>query len=206
LLQANAGSRKQRDDAASRRDVARERVRAAEERLHAARQAVVRLRRWTRPQELEAARARVAMVDAQIASLLENKADAQVFAPADGVVVQRVIDPGEVAAALAPLLVTANLDRPWVNVYVEEPTTPRLRLKQPATIYTDAGGPGITGEVVYISPTAEFTPRNVQTAAERSRLVYRVKIAVSNRDGVLKSGMPVEAELPLQPVGSQASH
>ena len=61
------------------------------------------------------------------------------------------------------------------------------------------GGPGLGGTVSYISPKAEFTPRNVQTAEERSKLVYRVRISVDNTDGVLKQGMPVEAVLPLQP-------
>jgi HlyD family secretion protein len=52
--------------------------------------------------------------------------------------------------------------------------------------------------VSYISPKAEFTPRNVQTAEERSKLVYRVRVSVKNSDGVLKQGMPIEAVLPLQ--------
>ena len=74
---------------------------------------------------------------------------------------------------------------------------PRLRLGQMATLVTDAGGAGIPGTVSYISKKAEFTPRNVQTADERSKLVYRVKVSVDNRNGVLKAGMPVEAEIPL---------
>jgi HlyD family secretion protein len=53
--------------------------------------------------------------------------------------------------------------------------------------------------VSFISSKAEFTPRNVQTAEERSKLVYRVKIAVDNREGVLKEGMPIEAEILFQP-------
>ena len=57
--------------------------------------------------------------------------------------------------------------------------------------------PGIAGTVTFISPKAEFTPRNVQTAEERSKLVYRIKVSVDNREGVLKQGMPVEAEIPL---------
>ena len=64
-------------------------------------------------------------------------------------------------------------------------------------MFTDAGGPGIAGTITYISPKAEFTPRNVQTAEERSKLVYRVRITVDNKDGVLKQGMPVEAEIAL---------
>jgi HlyD family secretion protein len=62
----------------------------------------------------------------------------------------------------------------------------------------DAGGQSLSGTVTFISPKAEFTPRNVQTAEERSKLVYRIKVGVDNRAGVLKSGMPVDAELALQ--------
>jgi HlyD family secretion protein len=75
---------------------------------------------------------------------------------------------------------------------------PRVKLGQPATVYTDAGGPGIPGKVSYIASKAEFTPRNVQTAEDRSKLVYRVRIEVDNRQGILKQGMPVEAEIPFQ--------
>ena len=74
---------------------------------------------------------------------------------------------------------------------------PRIKIGQAATVHTDAGGNGITGTIGYISPKAEFTPRNVQTAEERSKLVYRVRINVDNKDGVLKQGMPVEADIPL---------
>jgi HlyD family secretion protein len=74
---------------------------------------------------------------------------------------------------------------------------PRIKLGQPAIVYTDAGGDGLPGKVTFVSPRAEFTPRNVQTADERSRLVYRIKVSVDNRAGVLKQGMPVDAELTL---------
>ena len=76
---------------------------------------------------------------------------------------------------------------------------PRIKLGQAATVFTDAGGArAIPGKVSFIASKAEFTPRNVQTAEDRSKLVYRVKIAVDNRKGILKQGMPVEAEIPLQ--------
>ena len=75
---------------------------------------------------------------------------------------------------------------------------PQIKLGQSATVFTDAGGAGIPGTVSYISPKAEFTPRNVQTAEERSKLVYRIRIAVDNKSGVLKQGMPVEADIPFQ--------
>jgi HlyD family secretion protein len=73
---------------------------------------------------------------------------------------------------------------------------PRVALGQSATVLTDAGD-RVPGKVTYISPQAEFTPRNVQTAEERSKLVYRIKVSVDNSSGVLKQGMPVDAELQL---------
>jgi HlyD family secretion protein len=82
---------------------------------------------------------------------------------------------------------------------------PRLRVGQAGTLFTDAGGSGLVGTITWISPKAEFTPRNVQTADERSKQVYRVRITVDNREGILKQGMPVDAELALTPVTAVAA-
>ena len=71
---------------------------------------------------------------------------------------------------------------------------PRLKLGQTVTLVTDAGQ-RLDGTITFISPKAEFTPRNVQTADERTKLVYRIKVTADNREGVLKPGMPVEAEI-----------
>jgi HlyD family secretion protein len=200
LLRANAGSRKQRDDAATRRDVARERVQAAESRVRAAEQATARLRAGARAEEVEAARARVAAAAATVATTEEALNDTTLRAPIAGVVTETLVSVGEVIAPRAPAVVLVDLANAWADVFVAEPAIPRLRLNQPATVFTDAGGAGISGTVSYISPKAEFTPRNVQTAEERSKLVYRVRVSVQNNEGVLKQGMPVEAVLPLQPV------
>jgi HlyD family secretion protein len=159
------------------------------------------VRAGAREEEIEAARARVAVADAQIAALQKNLDDATVRAPGDGVVTEKLAELGEVIAPRTPLIVVSDLDHAWAEVFVDEPDVPRLRLGQAATVFTDAGGSGIPGKVSFISSKAEFTPRNVQTAEERSKLVYRVKIAVDNRDGVLKEGMPVEAEIPFQASG-----
>jgi HlyD family secretion protein len=194
LLRANAGSVKQRDDAATRRDVATARVRGAQERARAADEAVARLRAGARPQEIDAARARVSATDAQIASLQKSAADAVVKAPVGGIVTAKLLDAGEMAAPRAPVVVITDLDHAWANVYVDERLVPRLKIGQTATLITDAGQ-RLNGTITFISPKAEFTPRNVQTADERSKLVYRVKVTADNKGGVLKSGMPIEAEL-----------
>ena len=173
LLKANAGSQKQRDDAKARVDVARERQRGATERVHAAQEVVMRLKRGARPEEIDAARTRVASADAQIA------------------------DAGEIVMRGTPIVVVTDLDNAWANLFVPEPMVPRVKLGQAAKVVTDAGGEGLPGKVTFVSPKAEFTPRNVQTAEERSKLVYRIKVTVDNRAGVLKPGMPVDAELGL---------
>ena len=195
LLQANAGSRKQRDDAKARVDVAKERQRASEQRVRAARETLERFRAGARPEEVDAASARVAAVDAQIASLQKSIADATVTTTVTGIVTQKLVDAGELIARGTPLIVVTDLDNAWANLFVPEPMVPRITLGQAATVRTDAGGDGIPGKVTFVSPRAEFTPRNVQTAEERSKLVYRIKVTVDNRSGVLKQGMPVDAEL-----------
>jgi HlyD family secretion protein len=198
LLKANAGSRKARDDAQARRDVARDRVAGARQRARAASEGAARVKAGARREEIEAARARVAVVDAQIASSQKAVDDAVVTAPGAGTITSKLVNVGEIVAPRAPLAVMTDLDHAWGEVFVDEPLVPRLVLGQPATLYNDAGGGGLPGKVTFISPKAEFTPRNVQTAEERSRLVYRIKVTVDNTKGVLKPGMPVEAELPLK--------
>jgi HlyD family secretion protein len=198
LLSANAGSQKQRDDARARVDVARERERAARDRVRAAGEEVARLQAGARREELDVARARIRSAEAQIAVLEKSLGDANVTAPVAGVVTQTLADAGEIVPPRAPIVVVTDLDNAWANLFVPEPMVPRVKLGQPATVLTDAGGEGMPGKVSYVSPRAEFTPRNVQTADERSRLVYRIKVTVDNRSGVLKSGMPVDAILELQ--------
>ena len=198
LLASNSGSRKQRDDAVTRRDVASARAQGARDRVRSARETVGRLRAGARREEVDAAQARVAAAAAQIATLDKAIADAVIAAPIAGVVSEKLAEVGELLQPRAPVVVLTDLEHVWANVYVDEPVVPRLRLGQPATLFTDAGGPGIAGTVSYISSKAEFTPRNVQTAEDRSKLVYRVKVSVNNAGGTLKAGMPVEAEIPFQ--------
>ncbi len=191
LVERRAGSEKQRDDARARRALAEARARAAAERVEAAAAALDRLRAGARAEEIDAARARLAAADAQIASLEHDRTEATLLAPLTGVVGGRLVEPGELLAAGMPVATLVDLDRAWINAYVEEPLVPSLRLGESVTVVTD-GGDRLTGAVAFVSPRAEFTPRNVQTSDERARLVYRVRINVDNREGILKPGMPVE--------------
>lgn len=201
LLKQNSGSQKQRDDAATRRDVARDRVTQAETRVKTAEEVVAKLKAGARPEEIETARARVGTVTAQIAALEKGLHDATLQSPVAGTVTEKLVELGEVIPPRAPAIVVVDLDHAWADVFVPEPTVPQIKIGQAANIFTDAGGAAIAGTIAFISPKAEFTPRNVQTAEERSKLVYRVRITVDNKAGVLKQGMPVEAEIALNAQG-----
>ena len=106
----------------------------------------------------------------------------------------RYVESGDPIILGTPIVVLSNLADAWLNVYVSEPDVARLRLGQDATVSTDAGQTR-SGKVTYISPNAEFTPKNVQTREERTRLVFRIKVALENADGLFKPGMPAEARL-----------
>jgi HlyD family secretion protein len=193
LLRARAGTVKQRDDAKARRELAEARLKAAGDRANAASAGLDRLKAGARSQEVDGARARVAAIDAQIAALEQDKREAIIIAPVPGIVSSRLVEPGELVVPRTPLIVLVDLDHAWATAYVEEPQVPSLKIEQAATVITDAGD-RLPGRITFISPRAEFTPRNVQTSQERAKLVYRIKVTVDNRQGILKPGMPVEVD------------
>ncbi len=132
------------------------------------------------------AQANLDLLDAQLAKLT-------VYAPTDGVVLTRSIEPGEVAQAGAPALTIGNLRQMTITVYVPEDRYAQVRLGQKASVRVDSfPGTTFTGEVTHIADQAEFTPRNVQTAEGRSSTVYAIKLALTNLDGKLKPGMPAD--------------
>src|SRR5438552_1379444 len=125
LLASNSGSRKQRDDAVTRRDVARQRLQGAQDQVRAARENLARLRAGARPEEIQAARARVAAADAQTATYQKAIGDATVLAPVGGIVTEKLVDVGELVQAHAPIVVLTALDRAWAHASVDEPLVPR---------------------------------------------------------------------------------
>jgi HlyD family secretion protein len=187
LLDSGSGTTKSRDDAKTRRDVAVARVKGAQEGL-------ARLKAGTRVQEIAASRARVATVDARIAQLEQQVKDAVVTSPVAGVVTEKIAEPGELLQAGSGLCVITDLAHAWLTVYVGGPDLARIRIGQEAQVVTD-DGQSRQGKITYISPQAEFTPKNVQTRDEREKLVYKVKVGLDNHDGLFKPGMPAEARL-----------
>jgi HlyD family secretion protein len=188
LLDKGSGTPKARDDATARRDV-------AAQGLAAARQALARSRAGSRVEEKDAARAGVAAAEARIAQLEQQLKDAENASPLAGVVTEKVAEAGELLQPGAPLVEVTSLADAWLTVYLPEADLARIRFGQAAEVETD-GGQKRSGKVSFVASQAEFTPKNVQTKDERVKLVFKVKIALDNADGLFKPGMPAEARIP----------
>ena len=136
--------------------------------------------------------------EAQLALAAEVLKDTELHATADGIIRNRILEPGDMVTPQTPVLTLALTNPVWVRTYVPETVLGKLALGLSADVSTDSY-PGKTyrGWVGYISPTAEFTPKNVETPELRTRLVYQVRVYVCNPDNELRLGMPATAAIPL---------
>jgi len=186
LADRGTATEKARDDARTRRDVAQRSVAAARAQLD-------KLIAGPRRQEIEAARAQHTAAVARVAAIQQQITDATVLAPSDGVLTERIAEPGEVLPPGATLAVLTDIGRPWLNVWIDEPSLSRVHLGDAVEVRVDGHDQPFEGKVSFISSVAEFTPKNVQTPEERAKLVFRIKVALDNPDGVFKPGMPADA-------------
>lgn len=171
-------------------------LRVANERLAAAREDLAIAIEGFRSEEIAAAQAGLQAAEAVAASAQTKVDDANLVAPSDGTILSRINERGSILQAGEPVLVMA-LTRPvWIRAYVEEPSLGRVAPGTPAEIITD-GDPGrpYQGQIGFVSPVAEFTPRTVETPDLRSDLVYQVRIIVEEPDDGLRQGMPVTVRL-----------
>jgi HlyD family secretion protein len=121
----------------------------------------------------------------------------KVQSPIDGTVLSRYHEPGEWVNPGTKLLTLANIKDIWAYIYVPQPEVSKLHPGDKLTGYLpELAMRPFQGTILKINDEAEFTPKNVQTRAERTRLVFGVKVALDNADGALKPGMPVELALP----------
>jgi len=165
-------------------------------RRDAAREALRLLRDGTRPERIQAARAELASARAALASAQSVAQDLVLTAPVGGVVLSRNTEPGERLAPGQSALTLGESAAPYVRVYFATRALPAVHQGQHATAWLD-GYPDrpIPGEVVAISPRAEFTPRIALTEEERADLVFGVKVALSDTTGLLRPGLPATVEL-----------
>ena len=195
LFQTGSVTSKQRDDAEARLTVAAAQQSATAEALN-------KVRRLVRPEEIQAAEARLAQARAAADLLAKTIADCTITAPAGGIVTHKAVEAGELVNPGATIVTLADLKSVYVMIYITEKELGRVRLGDDAEIRIDAfpDRPFI-GRITYISPEAEFTPKNVQTKEDRVKLVFGVKVEIENKDGLLKPGLPADAVVR---VGSEA--
>jgi HlyD family secretion protein len=149
-----------------------------------------------RKETIDQARAKVEQVAANLKLAETRLGYATVVSPLSGVVLSKNIEPGEFVVAGTPIVTVGDLVNVWLRAYIEEPDLDRVKVGQRAIVTTDAGKT-FEGHVGFISSEAEFTPKNVQTQKERVKLVYRIKIDITNPNMELKPGMPADAEIQL---------
>lgn len=194
LAAKEAASQQVLDDAQARLDTARADLDVARETLALA-------EAGPRVEDIDEAKAALKAEQAQLALAQEVLKDTELYAPSDGIIRERILEPGDMATPQTPVFTLALTNPVWVRAYVPEAELGRLSLGMPAGVSTDSY-PGKTyrGWIGFISPTAEFTPKNVETPDLRTRLVYQARVYVCNPQNELRLGMPATVTVSLEPV------
>jgi len=178
------------------RDLADTALKRAEATFRAAQQRYNEAVEGSRKEDIVIARANLREAHANRGLSRVNLEYTTLRAPFAGVITVRQAELGEVVVPGTPVVTLADLDHIWLRAYVAETDLGRIRWGQEATITTDTyPGKQYRGRVSFISSTAEFTPKSVQTYKERVTLVYRIKIDIDNPNHELKPGMPADARI-----------
>lgn len=175
----------------------------ASARVASAKAALSLIEEGSRSEDIMAAEAQLRAAEAQLDATRTSLADTELKAPADGVILSRVSEPGAIVASSTNVLVLALTEPVWVRAYVSEPDLGRIHPGLKVKVTSDSmTGAGYEGQVGFISPVAEFTPKAVETPDLRTDLVYRLRIIVDHPGKDLRQGMPVTVHLP--PAQSEA--
>ncbi len=189
LFATKAISSQERDDAEAKYREAEARLKSGQEQLNL-------LEAGFRVEDIAQAKAELSRAEAALAVSELHLQDTVLKAPADGVVLTRAQEPGAILQAGTTIL-TVSLQRPvWVRAYINEPDLGRIHPGMKVKVHTDTRpDKPYAGQIGYISPRAEFTPKNVETTQLRTSLVYRLRIVVEDADEGLRQGMPVTVTL-----------
>lgn len=182
------------------RDLAVTAVKRAQATYQAAQERYNEAVEGSRKEDIAIARANLKQAEANLGLSRVDLSYAVLRAPTSGVITVRQAELGEVVSPGTPVVTLADLDHVWLRAYIAETDLGRIRFGQSATITTDSyPGKQYHGRISFISSSAEFTPKSVQTYKERVTLVYRIKIDIDNPNHELKPGMPADAHIDLGP-------
>ena len=161
-----------------------------------------------RAEDIAAARAQLSALEATVSQLRHDIAECDLLAPSDGVIDKRVLEVGDMASPQKTAFTLALTDPMWVRVWLPETQLGRVPSGALARISTDSQpDKPLRGWVGHVSPSAEFTPKSVETADVRSSLVYQTHVYVCQGAGVLRQGMPAQVTIQLDqaPASAQTS-
>ena len=172
-------------------------LRVAEAGVDQIQQRLLILQDGVRPERITAQRAAVAQADAAVSQTDAALRNSVVTVPFPGIVTVRHREPGESVSPGLPVLTIQDPEDRWVRIYVREDRIGGVRLGQEASITSDTyPDRSYRGEVVFIANESEFTPRNVQTTEERVKLVYAVRVRITEDPSHhLKAGIPADVVL-----------
>ena len=191
LLKTGNVSRELYDEAKNGYDTARAR-------LDVATQVAQLTRIGPRQEDIDEAKAALSAQQATVSLATRRLADTELKAPSKAIVLSRIVEPGAMVGPNSPVYTLALTDKTWVRTYVAEPDLGRIKPGMAVKIYTDTDPHrAYDGWIGFISPTAEFTPKTVETTELRTQLVYRLRIFVRDPDDRLRQGMPVTVRVPL---------
>jgi len=189
LLKSGTVSREAYDDAVRGRDEARAR-------LQSVRETFKLVTAGFREEDIAISTAQLAAAQARVDSAKTSLADTQLYAPESGVILSRVREPGAIVAAGATAYTVSLTDPVWIRTYVAETRLGQVAPGMKVQVFTDTSPTKpYAGQIGFVSPVAEFTPKTVETADLRADLVYRVRVIVTNPDNGLRQGMPVTVRL-----------
>lgn len=163
---------------------------------NSAKQNLNKIKNITRPEEIESAKANLKRNMVSVDLIRKNIEDCTIRSPVDGIVSKKFVESGEYVTPGAAVLKLSDLQKVDLYIYITETELGKIKLGQKADVTIDTYKDKVyNGEVIFISPEAEFTPKSIQTQEERTKLVFAVKISIPNNEFDLKSGMPADAKL-----------
>jgi len=146
--------------------------------------------------QIEATYAQISSAKATVGLAKSQLDDTGIKSPIDGIVLHKLVEQGEVIGAGIPLMVIGDIDHPWVRTYIPQKYTGKIKYGDSVLVYSDsAPGKKFSGRIIYISSKEEFTPKNLVTRDERTKMVYAIKVAVDNSNQEFKPGQYVDVRI-----------
>jgi len=163
--------------------------------LEVAKQALILAKAGPREEDIAAAEAQLKATQAALDLLRQQLKDAELAAPAGGIIRSRLLEPGEMASPAKPVVSIAIVNPKWVRAYISEPDLSKVAPGAEASVTVDGYNEAFKGTVGFISSVAEFTPHAIQTEELRTSLVYEVRVLVDDPSDTLRLGMPATVRL-----------